>query len=930
MSLGPTLDAVLSGGRSASSLDGATGPSSSLSDESEMSEEDVVFVHKPATWPRCGEERGDQPQSQQELNMSLGPTLDAMLSGGRSAPSLDGATGPSSSLPGGFEMSEEDVVLVHKPATGPPCEVERGDQPQAQVVLSIMWSGRILGMAFYDSEDGNVYYINDTPDTDNNSLLKRVISQLNPTCIITSAKQKDSFFKMLANPDGEVGEKNAPEGDGGEQVDGREQGSYNVEVLPSLNFLVEAGKQRILNTNLPGMLPDLTEQERIYHFVKMVPFDNSYMLCAMGALLKYVEQKRVGVELENKDVRVPIMAFRIFMPEDIVHVDKNTFRALQIFKSRTHPSAFKSVFGGKEGLSLFGIMNRCHSPPGVRLLEMWFRRPTRNLQELSDRQDVVEFTTSPCNCEVVKRLQNYLKQIRSLSRILIRMKISHATVQDWKTLYQTVFHLVYIWETCRNLPQNVKLFARINHTSRNLTYISSLLANVMDFESSKMESRCVVKPNVDTSLDEKKRTFYGLPDFMTRVARDELEELDVRITSCRIIYLPQLGYLLSVPQLPEMDKEAEEGNFEIEGLEFMFVSNNRVHYRSSRTQELDQLLGDARCEIRDQELAIVQQLQGKVMEQAAVLTKAMELAARLDCLLALGTVARDYGYRRPRLTTSNIINIKGGRHPLLELCTGMFVPNPMISDMHHGKMKVITGPNACGKSIYLKQVGLMVFMALIGSFVPAEEAEIGLLDGLYSRVQTSESISTGASTFIIDLNQMGSSIAGATEHSLVLVDEFGKGTNAADGLVLLAAVLRHWLSRGERCPHVMVSTHFHKLLQDKLLPESPLISLQTFETVQEGEELVFLYQLRDGAANSSLAVNVAQNTGLPAKLLQRATEVSECYQTHKPIPCIDQAAADKQYQRWQLLVDKFLEMDIDAEGADVHAMLKELISKYKL
>ncbi|XP_075921192.1 mutS protein homolog 5 isoform X2 [Petromyzon marinus] len=930
MSLGPILDAMLSGGRSVPSLDGATGPSSSLPGESEMSEEDVVLVHKPATWPWCEEERGDQPQAQQELTMSLGPTLDAMLSGGRSAPSLDGATGPSSSLPGESEMTEEDVVLVHKPATGPPCEEERGDQPQAQVVLSVMWNRTILGMAFYDSEDGTVYYINDTPDTDDNSLLKRVIFQLNPTCIITSAKQKDSFFKMLANPDGEVGEKKAPEGDGGEQVDGREQGSYNVEVLPSFNFVVEAGKQRILNTNLPGMLPDLTEQERIYHFVQMVPFDNSYMLCAMGALLKFVEQKRVGVELENKDARVPIMAFRLFTPEDIVHVDKNTFRALQIFKSKTHPSAFKSVFGGKEGLSLFGIMNRCHSPPGVRLLEMWFRRPTRNLQELSDRLDVVEFTTSPCNSEVVKRLQNYLKQIRSLSRILMRMKISHATVQDWKTLYQTVFHLVYIWETCRNLPQNVKLFARINHTSRNLTYISSLLANVMDFEASKVESRCVVKPNVDTSLDEKKRTFYGLPDFMTCVARDELEELDVRITSCRIIYLPQLGYLLSVPQLPEMEKEAEEGNFEIEGLEFMFVSDKRVHYRSSRTQELDQLLGDARCEIRDQELAIVQQLQGKVMEWAAVLREAMELAARLDCLLALGTVARDYGYRRPRLTTRNIINIKGGRHPLLELCTGMFVPNPMISDMHHGKMKVITGPNACGKSIYLKQVGLVVFMALLGSFVPAEEAEIGLLDGLYSRVQTGESISTGSSTFLVDLNQMGSSITGATEASLVLVDEFGKGTNAVDGLVLLAAVLRHWLSQGERCPHVMVSTHFHRLLQEKLLPESPLISLQTFETVQEGEELVFLYQLRDGVADSSLAVKVAQNTGLPAKLLERATEVSKCYQTNKSIPCIDQAAADKQYQRWQLLVEKFLEMDIDAEGADVPAMLKELISKYGL
>ncbi|MGH0152303.1 UNVERIFIED_CONTAM: hypothetical protein FKN15_033362 [Acipenser sinensis] len=306
-----------------------------------------------------------------------------------------------------------------------------------------------------------------------------------------------------------------------------------------------------------------------------------------------------------------------------------------------------------------------------------------------------------------------------------------------------------------------------------------------------------------------------------------------------------------------------------------FLSEDRLHYRSQRTKELDTMLGDLHCEIRDLETAVMTQLQEKVVEKGPVLYQVMEYSAQLDCLISLALASREFSYCRPTLSTEHSISIRDCRHPLVEMCTGMYVSNPVLSSADEGKMKVITGPNSCGKSVYLKQVGLAVFMALVGSNVPASEAHIGLVDGIYTRMQSRESVSVGLSTFMIDLNQMACAVNNATERSLVLIDEFGKGTNTVDGLSLLASSLRHWLHPGQACPHVFISTNFHSLFQLNLLPESPLLSYQTLETAVDGEELVFFYQLREGVSTSSYAANIATLAGMPAKIVQRGVETLE-------------------------------------------------------
>uniref|UniRef100_A0A8C7H4C7 MutS protein homolog 5 n=1 Tax=Oncorhynchus kisutch TaxID=8019 RepID=A0A8C7H4C7_ONCKI len=578
------------------------------------------------------------------------------------------------------------------------------------------------------------------------------------------------------------------------------------------------------------------------------------LLRSVGALLKCLDKRRVGVELEDSSVGVPILQDQVSC----------------IFKSELHPSVYKLQSGEKEGLSLYGILNHCRCKFGSKLLRQWFLRPTRDLAVLNRRQEVVRFFSCPRNSDSLNTLQSSLRNIRNIPTLLRSMSLSHTKVSDWQGLYKTVYSAVCIRDTVRSLPQSIQLFQEISEGfSDDLYYIASLISRVVDFEGSLAENRFTVKPNVDPAIDEKKRRMMGLSDFLTDVARRELEHLDTRIPSCCVIYIPLIGFLLSVPRLTSM---VEKEDFEIEGLDFMFLSEERLHYRSQRTKELDDLLGDLHCDTKDMETAVMTQLQTTVLGRSACLYKVLDLSAELDCLMALSHA--DKGCCCSDLSFSHSL-----RHPLLELCSPMFVSNSFLSSETRGRVKIITGPNSSGKSIYLKQVGLIVFMALIGSDVPAKEAEIGLVDGIFTRMQSRESVSVGLSTFMIDLNQMAHALNHSSGHSLVLIDEFGKGTNTVDGLSLLAASISHWLKRvPAEVPHILLATNFHSLLQLGLLPSSGLLSLLTLETAVDGDELVFLYQLKEGICRSSYAANIATLAGLPPSLVQRGVEVR--YTTH--------------------------------------------------
>ncbi|XP_059034869.1 mutS protein homolog 5 isoform X12 [Mustela lutreola] len=735
-----------------------------------------------------------------------------------------------------------------------------------------------------------------------------VLDEINPRSIVTSAKQDENMTRFL----GKLASQ-----------EHRELKRPEIVFLPSVDFGLEISKQRLLSGNYAFIPDSTTATEKILFLSSIIPFDCVLTVRALGGLLKFLGRRRIGIELEDYNVSVPILGFKKFVLTHLVSIDQDTYSVLQIFKSESHPSVYKVASGLKEGLSLFGILNRCRCKWGEKLLRLWFTRPTQDLGELNSRLDVIQFFLLPQNLDIAQMLHRLLSHIKNVPLILKRMKLSHTKASDWQVLYKTVYSALGLRDACRSLPQSIQLFQDIaQEFSDDLHHIASLIGKVVDFEGSLAENRFTVLPNIDPDIDEKKRRLMGLPSFLTEVARKELENLDSRIPSCSVIYIPLIGFLLSIPRLPSM---AEASDFEIEGLDFMFLSEEKLHYRSARTKELDVLLGDLHCDIRDQETLLMYQLQCQVLARASVLTRVLDLASRLDVLLALASAARDYGYSRPRYSPQLLgVRIQNGRHPLMELCARTFVPNSAECGGDRGRVKVITGPNSSGKSIYLKQVGLITFMALVGSFVPAEEAEIGAVDAIFTRIHSCESISLGLSTFMIDLNQqVAKAVNNATKQSLVLIDEFGKGTNTVDGLALLAAVLRHWLALGPVCPHIFVATNFLSLVQLQLLPQGPLLQYLTMETCEDGDDLVFFYQVCEGIAKASHASHTAAQAGLPDQLLTRGKEVSDLIRSGKPIKPVRELLKEKQMENCQTLVDKFLKLDLEDPDLDLDLFMSQ-------
>ncbi|XP_059965058.1 mutS protein homolog 5 isoform X3 [Mesoplodon densirostris] len=735
-------------------------------------------------------------------------------------------------------------------------EEEEEEEP-AEIHLCVLWNSGYLGIAYYNTSDSTIYFMPDAPDHESLKLLQRVLDEIDPQSVVTSAKQDETMTRFL----GKLASQ-----------EHREPKRPEIIFLPSVDFGLEISKQRLLSGNYSFIPDSMTATEKILFLSSIIPFDCLLTVRALGGLLKFMGRRRIGVELEDCNVSIPILGFKKFVLTHLVSIDQDTYSVLQIFKSEPHPSVYKVASGLKEGLSLFGILNRCRCKWGEKLLRLWFTRPTQDLGELNSRLDVIQFFLLPQNLDMAQMLHRLLGHIKNVPLILKRMKLSHTKVSDWQVLYKTVYSALGLRDACRSLPQSIQLFRDIaQEFSDDLHHIASLIGKVVDFEGSLAENRFTVLPNIDPEIDEKKRRLTGLPSFLTEVARKELENLDPRIPSCSVIYIPLIGFLLCIPRLPSM---VETNDFEIEGLDFMFLSEEKLHYRSARTKELDALLGDLHCDIRDQETLLMYQLQCQVLARAAVLTRVLDLASRLDVLLALASAARDYGYSRPRYSPRLLgVRIQNGRHPLMELCARTFVPNSAECGGNKGRVKVITGPNSSGKSIYLKQVA--------------------------------------------------KAVNNATERSLVLIDEFGKGTNTVDGLALLAAVIRHWLALGPTCPHIFVATNFLSLIQLQLLPQGPLVQYLTMETCEDGNDLVFFYQVCEGVASASHASHTAAQAGLPEKLIARGKEVSDLICSGKPIKPVKELLKEKQMENCQMLVDKFLTLDLEDPSLDLDVFMSQ-------
>ena len=838
------------------------------------------------------------------------------------------------------ELEELPAVLQKLQTSKEVSSLYLDDNSQLVYATIIHFDGK-FSVSFYDAESSNIIVVLDTVGSHPFSVVENLFNEIKPDILITCNKINSQMFDFCNEYCKKFNEtssnttttmktlltssksnmvstsKVALNVTDSNSISSTEIHGIRttLELLPSSDFSFEQCKRNVLNVTLPGMSKDMTDIEKKFYMTSILPFDCTCAVRSLGGLLRFLEKKRIGIGLEGKEAQTPIASIETVTFENVLFVDKLTLESLQVFHQVAHPSTVKSSY--KEGLSLFGILNRAVTIAGKKLMRSWFYRPTSDENVLKRRHDAINFFIDSKNYEITGVFNDNLKQICNVSRIISRLKSARLTVSDWKSLFKTSLSALRIADVCRslisesesehNLPE---IFVDVcKYFTSELNNIVHMIDNTIDFEQSSIDGCIQIQTGVSKDLDKLRQKYLKIPGVLHTMAEVELNYFSDYITECQVVYLRRIGYLLFIVKANNLNvKKSSDGVYELPNAFFIAESPETIYFKTPLTTKLDEEYGDVLEDISDLQVEILCDIQNTLSQYCIVLQSVSKLTSELDCLLSFAVTAKEFDYNQPKVSEKREIKIVEGRHPLQEHTVSLFVANSTNLNETDGTVQIITGPNACGKSVYLKQVGLIAYMTFIGSYVPAKSAKIGKINRIFSKIKSVDSISTGLSSFASDLAQMSQAVNKATENSLVLIDEFGKGTSAIDGQSLFLSVISYWLD-SPNSPYIIANTHYTKAC--KLL-NSPFLKFLTMETItNELDELIFLYKLVEGVSGRVNSSEIAIETGIPEHIVKRGQQVSKLLIENAPLENFIYKSSSSYPDKCDKVVEKALECDMN-------------------
>lgn len=595
----------------------------------------------------------------------------------------------------------------------------------------------------------------------------------------------------------------------------------------------------------------------------LIPLDlegREEMTAAVGSLLMYLRETQKGDLNQFRNIVIR-------QHDGVMHLDRSTLRNLELLET---------IYDGDIRGSLLGVIGKTKTAMGGRLLRSWLREPLTDPAEIRRRLDAVEeLINEPL---AANNIAGCLKNVYDFQRLTARVATGRADARDLVALRKTLAQLPDIKYELAGMTSS--LLRSVNDSIADFDRLHDMIErSICDEPPLGITEGGIIRPGYSKDLDRLKESISGAKAWIAGLENSEKERTGIK--TLKVGYNKVFGYYIDVSK--GMIDKVPDDYIRKQTL----VNNER--YITPELKEKEDLVLTAEARINKLEYEEFRKIRAAVEPYIADLQTASAAVASLDVLISFAKVAASNGYVKPVVNDGDVIDIKAGRHPAVEqlLGAGMFVSNDTYIDMSGRSMLIITGPNMSGKSTYMRQTAVIVLMAQIGCFVPADYAEIGVVDRIFTRIGASDNLAYGQSTFYIEMSELAGILRNATSRSLIILDEIGRGTSTFDGLSIAWATASYLADPAHRV-RTMFATHYHELTD--LESEQEGIHNLSVAAAENGNDVVFLHNIIEGPASKSYGIHVARIAGIPETIRKQAKQKLRELEDNSPVRREDESS----------------------------------------
>lgn len=607
----------------------------------------------------------------------------------------------------------------------------------------------------------------------------------------------------------------------------------------------------------------LTAEEKIKNIYKIFSLETfgiqtstyTIALSAIGGLLEHLERTQ-------KTALPKLKGIKIYTLDNFMSLDSSCIRNLELVEN---------LYDRTSKNSLLDVIDKTQTPQGARMLRNWLLKPLINTEEINKRLSIVEFFYNDDFYR--QKIREKLKEIADIERLTNKISTKIATPKDLLMLKNSLSVIPEIKNLLQNMiTENNLLEKNLYQELANIEYLQEVVdlieKSINPDAPTDIKKGGVIKEGYNQDLDDIKKFYSSSKDWLLKYQEEQRQR--TKIPTLKVGYTSVFGYYI----------EVTKSNLNLVPKEYIRKQTlkNAERFTTPELQEFESKIFSAEERILKMEEYLFNEILEKVSSYSHQLYEISYKISLIDIFTNLAEVAKRNNYKKPIVDSSYVLELKSARHPVVEqlLPHSKFIPNDVYLDGNDVKLIIITGPNMAGKSTYIRQIALCTILAQMGSFVPAEYARIGIVDKIFARIGASDYLAKGLSTFMVEMQETANIIHNATDRSLIVLDEVGRGTSTYDGISIAWSIAeylideKNWHSK-KYCPKTLFATHYFELteLEDKYTG----VKNYNVAVKELKDEIVFLYKVLPGSSDKSYGIHVAKLAGIPQQIIKRANEL---------------------------------------------------------